>query len=74
MIALSFCIGFIMAIIIFSVVMLFAYKFVINKGWHASAIWSEKQKKWLVRGQYLAIGSKILNSIRAKDGKVKYTA
>ncbi|URC25542.1 hypothetical protein [Escherichia phage EC125] len=74
MIALSFCIGFIMAIIIFSVVMRFAYKFVINKGWYASAICSEKQKKWLVRGQYLMIGSKILNSIRAKDGKVKYTA
>ncbi|QXV79448.1 hypothetical protein bas04_0091 [Escherichia phage FritzSarasin] len=74
MIALSFCIGFIMAIIIFSVVMRFVYKFVINKGWYASAIWSEKQKKWLVRGQYLTIGSKILNSIRAKDGKVKYTA
>lgn len=74
MIALSFCIGFIMAIIIFSVVMRFAYKLVINKGWYASAIWSEKQKKWLVRGQYLMIGSKILNSIRAKDGKVKYTA
>lgn len=49
-------------------------KYAVKKGWFASAVWSEKEKTWKVRGSYLGIATKILRGIRKEPGanKVQY--
>jgi len=53
-----------------------AQNFAIKKGWFASAMWSEKEKVWKVRGKYLSVAAKIHAGIqeeyRTGNKTVKY--
>lgn len=56
----------------------FAQKFALKKGWFASAMWSEKEQIWKVRGKYLSISQKIYDGIkhehRTGEKRVKYVS
>lgn len=73
---LGFVIGFITAIVMVLVVGGAAQKYAIKKGWYASAIWVEKEKRWKVRGRFLSVASKlhagILEEYRSGRKTVKY--
>lgn len=73
---LGFVIGFITAIAMAMVIGGAAQKYAIKKGWHASAIWIEKEKCWKVRGRFLSVASKIhdgiLEEYRSGRKTVKY--
>lgn len=73
---LGFVIGFITAIVMVLVVGGAAQKYAIKKGWYASAIWIEKEKRWKVRGRFLSVASKlhagILEEYRSGRKTVKY--
>lgn len=73
---LGFVIGFIAAIVMVLVVVGVAQKYAIKKGWYASAIWIEKEKRWTVRGRFLSVASKIhsgiLEEYRSGRKTVKY--
>nr|DAE45923.1 MAG TPA: Ellis van Creveld protein 2 like protein [Caudoviricetes sp.] len=73
---LGFVIGFIAAIVMVLVVGGAAQKYAIKKGWYASAIWVEKEKRWKVRGRFLSVASKlhagILEEYRSGRKTVKY--
>lgn len=73
---LGFVIGFITAIVMVLVVSGAAQKYAIKKGWYASAIWVEKEKRWKVRGRFLSVASKlhagILEEYRSGRKTVKY--
>lgn len=73
---LGFVIGFIAAIAMAMVIGGAAQKYAIKKGWHASAIWIEKEKCWKVRGRFLSVASKIhdgiLEEYRSGRKTVKY--
>lgn len=72
----GFVIGFIAAIVMVLVVGGAAQKYAIKKGWYASAIWVEKEKRWKVRGRFLSVASKlhagILEEYRSGRKTVKY--
>lgn len=72
----GFVIGFIAAIVMVLVVGCAAQKYAIKKGWYASAIWIEKEKRWKVRGRFLSVASKIhagiLEEYRSGRKTVKY--
>lgn len=65
-------IGFILTIVLICLAGGAAQKYAIKKGWYASAMWSEKEKRWKVRGRFLSISSKIHGGIVRGDGSVKY--
>lgn len=73
---LGFVIGFVTAIVMVLVVGGAAQKYAIKKGWYASAIWIEKEKRWKVRGRFLSVASKlhagILEEYRSGRKTVKY--
>lgn len=73
---LGFVIGFITAIVMVLVVGGAAQKYAIKKGWYASAIWVEKEKRWKVRGRFFSVASKlhagILEEYRSGRKTVKY--
>lgn len=73
---LGFVIGFVTAIVMVIVVGGAAQKYAIKKGWFASAIWIEKEKRWKVRGRFLSVASKlhagILEEYRSGRKTVKY--
>lgn len=73
---MSFAFGFAVAVVLMIIAGDAATKFAVKKGWYASAMWSEKDKVWKVRGRYLAISQKIFNGIREEaltgEKKVKY--
>lgn len=73
---LGFVIGFIAAIAMALFVGGIAQKYAIKKGWYASAIWIEKEKRWKVRGRFLSVASKIhsgiLEEYRSGRKTVKY--
>ena len=69
---LGFVLGFITAIVMVIVIGGAAQKYAIEKGWFASAMWSEKEKRWKVRGRFLSISGKIHGGIVRGDGSVKY--
>lgn len=73
---LGFVIGFIAAIVMVLVVGGAAQKYEIKKGWYASAIWIEEEKRWKVRGRFLSVASKIhsgiLEEYRSGRKTVKY--
>lgn len=56
---LGFVIGFITAIVMVALIGSAAQKYALKKGWYASAIWNEKEKRWKVRGRFLSVASKI---------------
>lgn len=61
---MMFALGFIAAVILMFVAGKLATKYALKKRWYASAIWSEKDQMWKVRGHYLSIGNKIFNGIK----------
>lgn len=61
---LMFSIGFLVAFILMMFAGSLATKYAIKKGWYASAMWSDKDKVWKVRGSYLAISGKIFTGIQ----------
>lgn len=65
-------IGFILALVLIYFAGGAAQKYAIEKGWFASAMWSEKEKCWKVRGRFLSISGKIHSGIVRGDGSVKY--
>lgn len=73
---LGFVIGFVTAIVMVMVIVGAAQKYAIKKGWFASAIWIEKEKRWKVRGRFLSVASKIhagiLEEYRSGRKTVKY--
>lgn len=73
---MMFGLGFVVAIVLMVIAGNLATKFALKKGWYASAIWSEKEQIWKVRGRFLAISHKIFNGIREEaltgEKKVKY--
>lgn len=73
---LGFVIGFVTAIVMVIVIGGAAQKYAIKKGWFASAIWIEKEKRWKVRGRFLSVASKlhagILEEYRSGRKTVKY--
>lgn len=74
----GFALGFITAIFIIAFFGGLAQKYAIKKGWFASAVWSEKDGVWKVRGSYLSVASKIhrgiLEEYRTGEKKVKYVS
>lgn len=73
---LGFVIGFITAIVMVIVIGGAAQKYAIKKGRYSSAMWSEKEKSWKVRGRFLSVASKIhagiLEEYRSGRKTVKY--
>ncbi|WZK93042.1 hypothetical protein [Enterobacter phage vB_EclS_AS5] len=73
---LGFVIGFVTAIVMVIIIGGAAQKYAIKKGWFASAIWIEKEKRWKVRGRFLSVASKlhagILEEYRSGRKTVKY--
>ena len=69
-------IGFILTIVLICLAGGAAQKYAIKKGWYASAIWIEKEKRWKVRGRFLSVASKIhsgiLEEYRSGRKTVKY--
>lgn len=69
-------IGFFIALVLIFILGTVAQKFAIKKGWFASAMWSEKEKAWKVRGKYLSVAAKIHAGIqeeyRTGNKTVKY--
>lgn len=61
---MMFALGFLVAVVLLMVAGSLATKYALKKRWYASAIWSEKDKVWKVRGHYLSIGNKIFNGIK----------
>lgn len=73
---MMFATGFLVAMAMMVIASTLSTKYAIKRGWYASAIWSEEDRQWKVRGSYLSIAQKIHNGIRSEriDGKkhVKY--
>lgn len=73
---MMFALGFAVAVVLMIIAGNAATKFAVKKGWYASAMWSEKEQIWKVRGRYLAVSNKIFNGIREEaltgEKKVKY--
>lgn len=68
-ITFSFIAGFLFAIAIGSI----GGKFLAKSGEYASAFYSHKEKKWIVRGRFLCIAGKIGYDLRHNEGdNVKY--
>lgn len=73
---MMFATGVIVTLLVLFVVSTVTSKYAIKRGWYASAIWSEKDQQWKVRGHYLSIAQRIHNGIKYEavtgEKKVKY--
>lgn len=73
---ITFALGFLVAMVMMVVAGTLSTKYAIKRGWYASAIWSEKKKMWIVRGNYLTIAQRIHTGIKHEavtgEKKVKY--
>ena len=73
---MMFAIGFVVGIVLLVIASSLATRYMVKKGHYSSAIWSEKDKVWKVRGKYLSIGGKIFHGIKEEHAtgrkSVKY--
>lgn len=72
---IGFVTGFIVALVLSTLIAKRVVKYAIDKGWYSSAIFVEKENTWKVSGNYLRNATRILKAIRNESTeKVKYVA